>query len=82
MGSIGVLSGPATLITGFRIELFGFLSQSKRETKEECHFYMEPVRNEMLYTTDMACCHKAIHCGCFETWAYTSTAFTNNPLVR
>ena len=82
MGSIGVLPGPATLITGFRNELFGLLSQSKIEAEEECHFCMEPVRNEMLYTTDTACCHKAIHCGCFETWAYTSTAFTNNPFVR
>ena len=82
MGSIGVPPGPTTLITGFRIELFGLLSQSKIDTEEECHFCMEPVRNVPLYTTDTACCHKAIHCRCFETWTYTSTAFTNNPFVR
>ena len=82
MESIGVLPEPDTVITGSRIELFGLLSQSKIETEQECHFCMEPVNNEMLYTTDTACCHQAIHCRCFETWAFTSIAFTNDLVIR
>ena len=82
MESIGVLPEPDTLITGSRIELFGLLSQSKIETEQECHFCMEPVNNEMLYSHDTACCHQLIHCRCFETWAYTSIAFTNDLVTR
>ena len=62
MESIGVLRAPDLVIMGSPIQLFGLLSQSKTETEEECHFCLEPVNNEMLFTADTACCHQAIHC--------------------
>ena len=80
MESIGVLPAPDLIIMGSPIQLFGLLSQSKTETEEECHFCLESVKNEMLFTADTACCHQAIHCRCFEIWSYTS--LTNNMVTR
>ena len=82
MESVGVLPEPDMLVTGDLIHLFGLLSQSKAESQQECHFCMEPVVKDILFTTDTPCCHKAIHCKCFETWSYTSFELTRNLVTR
>ena len=69
MESVGVLPETEMLVTSDLIHLFGLLSQSESETEGECHFCLEPVSKEMLFTTDAPCCQKAIHCKCFETWS-------------
>ena len=78
MESVRVLPEPNTLVTGDLIYLFGLLSQSKAETQQECHFCMEPIIKDMLFTMDTPCCHKAIHCKCFETWSHTPFELTCN----
>ena len=60
-----------------RVSLFGILSSTVNE-KEECHFCLEEIIKDEVFTMDTPCCNHAVHCECFKKWKGTLFYRTGN----
>ena len=68
MERVGVLPAPQDVYPYFkRIPLFGLLSRSAK-SHEECHFFLDSIVENQIFTMETPCCGHASHCRCFKKW--------------
>ena len=75
MTSIGTLPAPQDVYPGERIPLFGFLSRSTK-SHEECHFCLDSIAQNQIFTMETPCCGHTSHCRCFQKWVVLQSTHT------
>ena len=68
---VGILPESEGTFPGNKIPLFGLLSKSNKE-QEDCHFCLESIKKEQIFTMETPCCKHVAHCECFATWITSS----------
>lgn len=62
-----MVSSTQTIYPDNIVPLFGILSKSAKES-ENCHFCLNEITKNEIYTMDTPCCNHTVHCTCFEEW--------------
>ena len=79
MASIETLPAPQDVYPGERIPLFGLFSRSSK-SHEECHFYLDSIVENQIFTMETPCCGHTSHCRCFQKWVVLQS--THNTSMR
>ena len=77
MASIGTLPAPQDVYPGERIPLFGLLSRSSK-SHEECHFCLDSIVENQIFTMETPCCGHTSHCRCYKKWVVLQSTHTQH----
>ena len=76
MECVGVLPEPQDVYPGeLRIPLFGLFSRSTK-SHEECHFCLDSIVENEIFTMETPCCGHTSHCSCFQKWVVAQSTHT------
>ena len=75
MTPIGTLPAPQDVYPGERIPLFRLLSRSTK-SHEECHFCLDSIAQNQIFTMETPCCGHTSHCRCFQKWVVLQSTHT------